>query len=208
MSSESEPSVQRRRSFIEEARRAQILVAAAEVVAESGYQAATLARIAAHAQISKSVISYHFDGKEEILRLVAEQFFDRAWAYMEQQLAESSAASFQVAMWVGAQLDFFGQHRADFLATSEIVLNHRLADGSRPFLELEADEVSELAKILARGQEAGEFRSFDPLSVSNIILRSVDGVLGSWATDESIDLELQKHVLLEFIDHAIRKESP
>ncbi|WEL93058.1 helix-turn-helix domain containing protein, partial [Tsukamurella tyrosinosolvens] len=73
MRPENEPSGQR--SFIEEARRRQIIAAAAEVLADEGYGRATLARIARQAGISKGVISYHFDGKDDLMRQVVIHLF-------------------------------------------------------------------------------------------------------------------------------------
>ena len=76
----------RRRSFIEEARRAQIAAAAAETVAEYGYANASLARIAERADVSKSVISYHFDGKDELLTQMVTRFFQETWEHMERRI--------------------------------------------------------------------------------------------------------------------------
>ncbi|MEV7908062.1 TetR family transcriptional regulator, partial [Streptomyces anulatus] len=59
MRPENEPVGQNTKSFIERARRAQIIASAIEVIAEHGFANASLARIAKHAGISKGVISYH-----------------------------------------------------------------------------------------------------------------------------------------------------
>lgn len=206
MSSKTEPSGRKRRSFIEEARRAQIVEAAARVVAEAGYANASLSRIAEQAGISKSVITYHFSGKDEILRSVVSGFFERAWEHMEARMAAEPTALGQVRAWIGAQLEYFDEHRTEFLAVIEIVGGHRTADGAPAFAAEMAEEVDGLAEILARGQRDGEFRPFDPRTVANIILRCADGVLGSWANDDAVDLPAQSAALLDFIDHAIRSE--
>lgn len=69
MTSESgkKPAQPARRTFIEEARRSQIVACALDVIAEEGYGRASLARIAARAGISKGVISYHFADKDELM---------------------------------------------------------------------------------------------------------------------------------------------
>ncbi len=54
-------------SFIEKARRAQIMECAIETLAEVGYVKASLGQIAKRAKISKGVISYYFTNKEELL---------------------------------------------------------------------------------------------------------------------------------------------
>lgn len=82
MRPENSPDGQRR-SFIEEARRRQILALAVEVLAEGGYAHASLARIAKHAGISKGVISYHFDGKDDLMTQVVIQLFVSGAEYMK-----------------------------------------------------------------------------------------------------------------------------
>jgi AcrR family transcriptional regulator len=207
MSTETESTVRKRRSFIEQARRRQIVEAAAEVVAEAGYAHTSIARIAEKAGISKGVITYHFSSKDEILRLVVTEFFERGWRHMEPRIAEQETASGQVRAWIGSQLEFFGAHRTEFLAMSDIMANHRSDDGSYAYAHELSEEVDALAAILERGQRDGELRPLDPRGVANIILRCTDGVLETWALDPDLDLEKQTAVLLDFIDHAIGRRS-
>lgn len=194
------------RSFIEKARRAQIIAAAAETVAAVGYAKASLTRIAQQAGISKGVITYHFTNKDEILRLVATQFFDNAWAYMEQRIEREDTAAGQLRAWVGAELEYFANHRTQFLAMTDIVTNHRNQDGGRAFANEFGEEITGLQDILTQGQHDGQLRDFDAYSVANIILRTIDGLLASWAWDPTVDLAAEAPVLLDFIDHAIRAE--
>src|SRR5690606_3758989 len=57
-------------TFIEQARRKQIVEATIEVLAEVGYGKASLALIAQRVGISKGVISYHFKGKADLIAQV------------------------------------------------------------------------------------------------------------------------------------------
>lgn len=198
----------RKRSFIEQARRAQIVAAAAETVARVGYAGASLARIAEQAGISKSVISYHFTSKDELLDQVVTEFFTATEQYLHARLEQEESAAAKIRTWVAAQIDYFGQHRTRFLAVSDIADNHRAPDGSRPFLDATNEEIAEISAILARGQAAGEFRNFAPDDVATIISRCMEGVLSAWMADDRIDLTVQTRILLDFIDHAIRAEKP
>lgn len=195
------------RSFIEQARRAQIIAAATEVVAEVGYSRASLARIADHAGISKGVVTYHFAGKAEILNQLVTDYYERGWQYMERQIQAQDTAVGQVRAWVGAQLEFYAENRTGFLAMSQVVDNHRGEDGVHEYAADFNEEVTGLAEILARGQQEGQLRDFEPRSVANIILRCLDGVLMSWATNPGVDLAAQQQDLLDFIAHAIRRET-
>ncbi|WP_017584835.1 TetR/AcrR family transcriptional regulator [Nocardiopsis ganjiahuensis] len=199
------PSGRKRASFIEQARRGQVVEAAAETVARTGYAHASLSRIAEQAGISKSVISYHFSGKDELMVLVAEQFIEAAAEYMSARVEAETTASGQVSAWISGQVEYYGAHRTGFLAMVGIVSNHRSPDGSSPFADALNEEVEEFARLLRRGQEDGEFREFDPHATAGIILHGVEGLLSAWAMDESVDLESRLDTLLDFIHHAIRR---
>lgn len=208
MQTESRPVVQKRPSFIEEARRAQIIEAATQTVAELGYANASLARIAERAGVSKSVISYHFDGKEDLLLSMVGQFFEDAWEFMRVRIEAATTPADKLRAWIGSELLFFGADRTGFLAMIEVVTGYRPPDGSRPFAEGEQQELDALAELLEAGQRAGEFRDFDPRSVATIIVRAAEGVLGTWATNPDAELEAEGAALLDFIDHAVRKDRP
>lgn len=192
------------RSFIEEARRVQVIAAAYQVVAEVGYSHASLAKIADRAGVSKSVISYHFKGKEDLLRTAVEQLFEDVWLEMEKAVGSETTYSGRIRAWVGTQIACFGARRTEFLAMVEIVTGHRNPDGSRPFADGEEEELEAIAELLAAGQRAGEFRPFDARSVAAIIVRCTEGVLGHWLTEDHENLEAETTTLLDFIDKAIR----
>ncbi|HXU23401.1 MAG TPA: TetR family transcriptional regulator, partial [Tepidiformaceae bacterium] len=62
-------------TFIEAARRAQLIDAAIDTLVEFGYARTTMAEIARRANISKSVISYYFESKETLLEQVVESVY-------------------------------------------------------------------------------------------------------------------------------------
>src|SRR5690625_4952350 len=99
------------RSFIEQARRAQIIEAAAATVAEVGYAKASLARIAQRGGISKGVLTYHFATKDEMLRLAATQFFDDAWAYMAPRITAADSADSKIPAWIRDEFESIVTHR-------------------------------------------------------------------------------------------------
>src|SRR5438067_13171134 len=94
MRSESSPIDQEsRRTFTETARRAQIVAAAIDTIAELGYGQASLARIAEAAGTSKGVILYYFGGKDELIRELVAELVARGVAYMEPHIdAEPTGA--------------------------------------------------------------------------------------------------------------------
>lgn len=191
------------RSLAAQARRDQITRVAAEVVAEVGYANASTARIAERAGISKGVITYHFESKDEILRSVALNLFDRCSEEIETSIAAATTASEQVHGWIRAELKFFAAHRVEYIAMTDIMANHRDPGFLCAFDDEVAAETHRLAKILRQGQQQSEFRPFDAEAVAHIILRCRDSVLDSWAQDVRAHLNTQIDTLLDFIDHAV-----
>src|SRR5699024_11133784 len=157
MKKDHEPGEQKNLSFIEHARRAPIVEAAGATVAEVGYAQTSLARIADTAGVSKGVLTYDFANKHEILRMKANQFYDNAGEYMEERSMAQDTAAGQLRAWLGAELEYFGTHRTEFLARSDVVANHRGGDGSHAFVDEFEEEITGLSDILSQGQQDDQF---------------------------------------------------
>src|SRR5690606_12032407 len=79
----------RKLSFIEQARRRQIIDAAVEVIAEHGPAGATFARIAERAEISPALISYHFASKAQLMSQVAGSIIEAMDAAITAEIGEA-----------------------------------------------------------------------------------------------------------------------
>ncbi|WP_283135814.1 TetR/AcrR family transcriptional regulator [Rhizohabitans arisaemae] len=194
-------------SFIEAARRAQIIAAAIETVAEVGYAQASLGRIARHAGISKSVISYHFADKDDLLQQVVRQVFDDSWAYLEPLLRRETTARGRLGVWITAELSYMAAHRAQFMAMVRIVENHRNAVGELSFADSPEESITELVKILRQGQRDGEFRGFAPRPIAVTVFQAITGALDEWARDPRIDLAAYAAELVTAFDLATRRDT-
>jgi TetR/AcrR family fatty acid metabolism transcriptional regulator len=84
---------QKRPSFIEAARRAQLIECAIETIATLGYAQASLAQIAKRAGISKSVITYHFTSKEELIEQVVTAIYTVAVQGVTPQISAQPTAA-------------------------------------------------------------------------------------------------------------------
>jgi AcrR family transcriptional regulator len=168
----------RSRSFIEEARRRQIIAAAVEVIAEHGYAQASLARIAKHAGISKGVISYHFDGKDDLMSQVVTQLFVAGAEYMTPQLAGTEGRRAWLRTYIASNLAFIDEHRNFVAAAAEVMLNLRDGDGNLTFVDSggEDDILTPLVAALQDGQRTGEFGEFDAVITAKLVRDSIDGI--------------------------------
>src|SRR3984885_6872427 len=78
------------RTFIETARRAQIVASAIDTIADAGYAGASFARIAERLGISRGLISYHFAGKDDLLKQVVRDVIEKGMAYMRPRILAGS----------------------------------------------------------------------------------------------------------------------
>jgi len=195
-----------RNPIIEAARRAQIIDAAIETVAEVGYSRASLAQIARRGQLSKSVISYHFAGKHELFEQVVTEIYGDSWAFIEARLAMRSNPAGKIRAYIESNLAYLGAHRSRLLAVANIVANHRDADGTLRFSPT-ADEsvITLLSDLLRQGQLEGEFREFPPRLVAVMIGQAIIGALGEWAANPEVDLPTYGEELVSLFDRATRR---
>ena len=160
------------RTFTEEARRAQIVQCAADAIAETGYAQATMAEIARRAGIAKSVISYHFADKNELLQELLRTAVATFTRFIEPRLAAEASASGKIRAYLSGADEYTTAHRNLHLAVLEIALNALGPDG-RPLvasMPLETHKPA-LELILRHGQDTGELRKFD-VNVMAGLLRS------------------------------------
>jgi AcrR family transcriptional regulator len=199
----SDGASQRSGTFIEAARRAQIVEAAIAVVNEVGYANASLARIAAAAGTSKSVISYHFDGKEELLRLVVEEVFADTGTVMEEAVEAQPDWPGKLEAYVRAELGEMARHPDRFAAATEILISHRDERGRPLLLAESANDLSFLESILRGGVADGAFTVPDVGVAATTITHAIDGALTSLQRDPTTDLAAYADALVPLLLAAV-----
>ncbi|MGW4098958.1 TetR/AcrR family transcriptional regulator [Mycobacterium sp. NPDC004974] len=193
-----------RGSFIEEARRRQIIAAAVEVLAESGYAVTSLARIAKRAGISKGVISYHFAGKDDLMTQVVIQLFVSGAEYMSPLIEAAQGSRNRLRAYIESNLAFIDANKAFVAAMSEVVLNLRGDDGALKFVSTtgEGEIIAPLVALLEEGQLLGEFGEFDPTITAKLIRDSIDGIAGRAVREPDFDVRAYISALTRLFDLA------
>lgn len=200
------PNGQKRPSFIEAARRAQLIECAIETIATLGYAQASLAQIARRANISKSVITYYFVSKEELLEQVVTEIYTAAVQAVTPQIAAQPTAALRLQAYIRSAVDYIGTHRMQMVALLEIALNFRTADGKLRYSGTEEWILTALEALLRQGQEEGEFRAFDLRVMAVTIRRAIDAVAPLFAANPNLDVESYAQELVTLFDRATRKE--
>ena len=180
------------RTFIENARRQQIVAAAIDTIAEVGFGQASLTRIAERIGTSKGVISYHFAGKDDLIRQVAIEIVEAARAYIIPRVRAESTGPATLRAYIESHLAFMREHRNYMVAIVEIVRNGGLTTaGQRRFDGRDVDvAVHFLEELLALLQAEGGLRSdFDPGVMAVAIRAAIDSVPYRLVLDPDLDVD-------------------
>lgn len=193
-----------KRSFIEEARRTQIVSATIETLADEGYLKASLSQIAKRAEISTSLIPYHFKDKDELMEQTVSEISHGWTRFVQEQVAQGTSAREKLHIYIESNLAYMGTRPKHFLALLEIVFNVRNKDGSLRFMVDEEDpSLMPLQQLLGEGQETGEFRMFDARNMAIAIRGTIDQYLGQMNPSRP-DLDSYITDLIDLFDRATR----
>ena len=191
------------RSFVSSARRAQIVEAATETLAEVGYAHASLARIAARLGISKGVISYHFAGKDDLIAEIVSQVLQRAWAYIQPRIEAQTTGPEMLRAYIESHFEFMRDNPKQLSAVVEIV-RATIAGAKSPFTGDRDGAVHMLAALLTRFQAAGDLRAdFDPNAMAIAIRAVIDAAPGRVA-DPAFDIDQYAREAVTIFDRATR----
>ncbi|PWV55006.1 TetR/AcrR family transcriptional regulator [Nocardiopsis sp. L17-MgMaSL7] len=206
MQSENNPDGQKR-SFIEEARRAQIIEAAVATIAEAGYPNASLARIARTAGISKGVISYHFDGKDELMDQVVTGVYTEIAETVAARVMAQADAEAMLRAHVRGVAEYALEHRDRMAALAQIFIHARDADGGPRFGGRKAEPLYQgLEAFYRHGQDSGEFRDFDVRVMAVSQQSSIDAMFEYWRVHPDHDLLAHADELGELLVRATRAD--
>lgn len=175
-------------SFIEQARRAQIVAAATTVIAEKGFTNASFARIAAHARISPGLISYHFRNKAELIDAVTDHVIGALETTVTEHISGTSTYRETLVRLVIAEVDFFTTHPEEVAALSSIRSESRVAATGQPVVLAQRERaVLQIERLLRDGRQAGEFDVAEPRIVAVSLLGALEAVPGELAAGAESD---------------------
>jgi TetR/AcrR family transcriptional regulator, fatty acid metabolism regulator protein len=199
-----------RRSFIEEARRKQILDVALEQIQTKGLQNTSIQEIANKVNASKWVIYYHFNGREELLNNIWSALIEELFEYRKQRVEMQTTASEKLRGYVEANFDFLKDNLNKIAALFRMGIDLSSPEAKpNPWSEeINRRCFTFLSSILIEGQKNGEFREFSNEILAPIIQGAVDGLSLQWvSTPELFDLDACQNTLLEIIQQYLAGET-
>ncbi len=205
MQAETRP---RKQSFTETARRAQIVTAAIETIAEVGYRQASFAQIAERAGLSSTgLISYHFASKDELIEQVVEEVVPAGQAFMSPRIEAATTVRGKLRAYVESNLAFMASHRAYIVAVAEVFNAFARGPAGQPAAYAEWHErgIAQLEDLLREGQRAGEFTRFSTRVMAITIRAAIDAVAFRLAGEPGLNLKTTGKELAALFDRATRK---
>lgn len=188
-------------SFIEEARRRQILEIALQEITAKGYQNTAIPEIAKKAGVSKGVIYYHFKGKEDLRQSIWSALVDELFEYRRSRVEMKASPRGKLRAYFEANFEFLEKNWNKFAALFSMGIEIGSADANPWSRETNLRCLDYLSEILREGQACGEFGRFTPEIIATIIQGAIDGLSLQVTSDPGLyDLETCKAVLRDVIE--------
>jgi TetR/AcrR family transcriptional regulator len=191
---------ERKRTFVEEARREQILACAVDLIAEHGYANATLARIAERAHISKATVLYHFENKDEILQHVLTGPLDELTARIAEALSTAASPPEAIAAYVHTLIAYMADHPAGLRILVEGIASTEIVTGTN--MRTAPQRWKFVADIFARGQQGGHFRAFDTHTAAICLNGAIAAIASEMLANPSYAPQQAAETLVEFTHRA------
>lgn len=151
-------------TFVELARRDQIVEATVTVLAREGYRNASINRIAEQAGISKGLVLYHFTDKNELMRQTLFRVYEQISEGIAAEIDHTRPAPELLRDLVAVTVRRGAAQRTERRALEQIIINQGVAETERMSTISFADKeplYRAHEELFRRGQQAGDFRDFD-----------------------------------------------
>ncbi len=160
-------------------KRTRILDAAVVEIAQRGYHATTVARIAKRASVADGTIYLYFMNKEEILFSLFKRAMDRFITEGQGFLDTAGLAEAKLRRIVELHLELVGADR-DLAIITQVELRHSLHFMDQLSRAQVGQYLAVLSQVVVQGQQEGVFRAkLDPV----LVAKAIFGVLDEMATD-------------------------
>lgn len=162
----------------ESARRAQIVEATIETLAELGYAKTSFARIVERAGLSSTrMISYHFGTREELMMATLGAVIDAYDTFQAERVPEGADRAALLRGQLEADVEFLAGNPHAAKALAEIGRHADTGEGAPTFELVSRDfRVGRVERQLRQGQREGVFGEFDAAVLATMIRDALDGV--------------------------------
>jgi len=195
-----------KRSFIEQARRKQILEVSSKLFMSKGFKKTSVDDIAQAAEVSRGVIFYYFDGKREIGEQTIRNHLRKYSDYVRERVSKRKTSQTQLLEFVDACLDYQNDHRELYLLTVELVASFGDTNDRYELTRFVNSRTREwLLEIIEGGKKNGEYARIPANDLADVIQGFVDGIMELSAMQpEVVDLKGCKNLIHKMILNTIK----
>ncbi|MET9630081.1 TetR/AcrR family transcriptional regulator [Lentzea sp. NPDC006480] len=196
---------EKRKSFIEDARRGQIVAATIETIAEIGYARASFVQIARRAGISPGLITYHFAKREELMKQVMQTVHGSMDHALSARAEGSESYCAAIRHLIEGFVHYCAEHPSELIAIGQIASAARDAQAAQEwYQEQAAATLTEMEDMFREGQQAGELRAFSPRVMAVSIIGAMEAAPGELMAHPDTDVAQYAKELADIFELAVR----
>jgi TetR/AcrR family fatty acid metabolism transcriptional regulator len=167
-------------------KQAHLIRSAYKVMGEKGLSHLSLQDVADEAGVSKAILPYYFDSKENLILLTMRWVLARVAQRIREAIDEVETAEGKVSAMVDAIFVSPASNRRFYLVFFDFLgyaaRNDRFADVGATFHEICNGLYAEVIRV---GQEEGVFHKRDAREGATVVRALVDGLFTQWVQDRS-----------------------
>lgn len=189
-----------KRTFTEQARRAQLIEATIDLVAKHGYAGCSLQRIADAAGITKAAVIYHFASKNEVIKAAYDSVVEAMIAHVTEQVEAAKSAEAMVEAYLTAMIDYVGRNpRHIRMIIEAMVESEETGVEDQP---TSPGRVQGLANLIDAAKAARAYRKdVDSTHLAIILGGAIDSIAAASLTTPDLDLTAATAQLLTLLRH-------
>lgn len=196
-------------TFTQSARRAQIVSAAIEIIAEVGWAQTSIRKIADRVGVAMSAVLYHFGTKDNLVDAVIATMYRTALEAVVPAVDAENTAAGKLHAYIRSSIAYFDAHRQHLTALAQLSAGFT-PDGGRSFDELGVDH--ELAEqlaaldptaILVAGQRDREFGDFPVHSVAIALRGAINAGVEKILRDPQFDAATYADDLVSMVSRIV-----
>lgn len=176
-------------TFIERARRAQLIEVTVDLVADEGYRGASLARIAQRAGISKAAVLYHFASKDALVRAAHDHTLTALTGEVARAV-EAAQAPNGPAAYIRTMIGHLQEHPRHTRMLIE-AMSHGIGEHGA------AERWQALAQIMAAAWPEPQA---DPRTAAVIVGGAIDGIVNEGLQDSGYDTVAAAEQLIAMVE--------
>jgi TetR/AcrR family transcriptional regulator, fatty acid metabolism regulator protein len=197
-------------TFTQVKRRDQLVGCTIDAIVEVGYARTSVAEVARRAGVSKGVVTYHFPARDDLIQAVIDDAIGEMGRYLEPRLLAADPLEHPerfIAAYLTTWMGYLQAHGRQVLALVRIYSAFRDESGRpSPAFDVRANEITAVADVLRRGQEAGRLGSFNPATVAAVMKAALDDLLIQYADNPELDLGAYGADLVALFESATRQK--